>query len=116
LPILNDKPSRKIEGDLPSGLLEKFNRTLNHSPSDLIYWTRLCLAIIAAFLCAIFKLDVIGLAIGLFFYLLSYPLVRYILKIGPDKVDSESKLYTVGLVPYFLVWITLWVLLYTYLV
>jgi len=95
---------------------KKIYELLNNSPRDFIYWTRLILAIIAGFLCAILRLDTAGLVIGMAFYLISYTMFRYIIKIDLDKVDGEAKLYTIGFGTYLAMWITVWALLHTYLV
>ena len=97
------------------GLMKKINGLLYESPRDFIYWTRLALAIIAAFVCSILRLEMEGLVVSLIFYLLSYILFRYILNINSEKVGGESKLYTTGLGTYLATWITVWVLFYTYL-
>lgn len=100
---------------MPWELFERLDRILKGSrPSDLIYWTRFFLGISAGISCAILRVDVVGTVIGLFFYLLSYLLFRYVLKIGLDGV-GKFKSYTMGLLPYLLAWITFWTLFHTYL-
>lgn len=94
----------------------KINGLLNSNPKEFIYWTRLILAIIAAVLCVISKLDIDGLIIGAVFYLFSCVLFCYTLKTEMEKLDGKYKLYTTGLGSYLAMWITVWSLLHTYLV
>ncbi len=95
---------------------DRINGLLNRNPTDFIYWVRVLLAIVVALICAILRLDAIGVFIGTVSYLISYALFRYIIKIDPDKVDGEAKLYTIGFGSYFAIWITVWALLSVFLV
>lgn len=81
---------------------------------ERIYWFRFCLGIAAAFVCIAFNLtELWGIGFGLLLYLSSYLILRYVFKIGPERVGSESKLYSIGAGIYFITWNALWILLYT---
>ena len=95
--------------------IKKINELLIQNPKDFIYWIRLFLAILAGFLCSVLKLNIEGLVLGIVFYLTSYMLFRYFLKIDLIKVGGENKFYTIGLGSYLAMWITIWILSYTYL-
>ncbi|MDQ1280086.1 MAG: hypothetical protein QG670_1348 [Thermoproteota archaeon] len=101
---------------MPLRLLDRINRILRESESsNLIYWSRFFLGIIAGFICAVLRVEVIGLLIGLGFYLSSFLLFNYVLKINLEEV-GKLKFYTTGLLEFLLAWITIWTLLNTYLV
>jgi hypothetical protein len=89
-----------------------------------IYWLRVLLGIVAAFVCVGFGIatGVIStqtftfttfmnsLSIALVFYLLSYYIIkrRFLL-----QVEKPQKLVTMGIGIYFIAWLVFWVLLYT---
>lgn len=102
--------------NLPLGLLDKINGLLRDSgSSDLIYWSRFFLGIVAGVTCAVLRVEVIGLLVGLVFYLLSYFLDHFVLKINSEEM-GKFKFYTTGLLEFLLAWITFWTLLNTYMV
>jgi len=85
---------------------------------NLIYWYRVGLGIIAAFICVVgwvltgrFAASVIeGVSLAIIFYIITY----YILKTKfIAKVEKTSKLLTTGIGAYFLTWIVSWVLMLT---
>lgn len=79
-----------------------------------IYWSRASLAVVASIVNVAFDLtDVSGLVLGVGVYLSSYYVYRYLLKIRPEDVGSTTKLYTIGVGAYSLLWLFLWTFLYT---
>lgn len=89
-------------------------KSFKPKPSGIIYWGRVGLAIVVAVLCTVLNLtDLLGISFGVFFYLISYLIIRYVLRIGPEDVGSETGLYSIGVGAYFIVWITAWTILYT---
>ena len=84
-------------------------------PLSVIYWSRVCLGITAAGICAVLGLvwDVSflnGLSVGIIFYILTnYVLRRWFVSKGLEA----SKAFTTGIGAYFLFWIVSWVLLYS---
>jgi hypothetical protein len=88
-------------------------------PLVLIYWTRLALGIVAAIISALvaINLDVndfsaftTSLTVALLVYLLSY----YPLKAKfYDKVEKQSKIMTMGIGIYFIVWAVFFILFYS---
>ena len=94
------------------------------NPLVVIYWLRLVLGIIAAFICTgyglltgtissqnfQFNLFLNGLSIGITFYILSYYLIR--LQFA-KKVEEQQKLFTTGIGLYIISWFVFWTLLYT---
>jgi len=83
-------------------------------PLDKIYWLRFAAGVGAGILCGLLKLtDMIGLTFGIGGYTFTYYLVRHILKVGLDEVESEWRFYTIGIGAYFLTWFALWTLLHT---
>lgn len=81
---------------------------------ERIYWFRFFLGVAAALVCIAFNLtDLLGMGFGLLLYLSSYLIVRYVFKIGAERVGSESKLYSIGAGIYFITWNALWIFFYT---
>ena len=94
------------------------------TPLEKIYWIRLALGIVAAFICAgygiatrdivpnnfVFNTFMNSLSIAFIVYLISY----YILK---SKfvliVEKPQKIARTGIGVYFISWLVFWVLLYT---
>jgi len=89
-------------------------RLIKGKPSSLIYWSRAGLAVIVAYLCMLLGFtDFKGLTFSTFIYVSTYYLFRYGLDIKPERVGGESQLISIGLGSYFLIWLTVWSLLYT---
>ena len=81
---------------------------------SFIYWTRVVFAIIVSTLNVVFGLtDIPGVVMGVGVYLSSYYVFRYALKIRPEAVGGTTKLYTIGVGAYTLLWLFLWAFLYT---
>ena len=82
-----------------------------------LYWTRISLGVIAAFAAeAVFRIlggdYTDGLLVGVLVYLASYYLARYtwFKNVEPEKV---SKVYSTGIGGYVLLFIFVWILLFT---
>jgi hypothetical protein len=98
-------------------------------PLEKVYWLRLALGIVAAFLCvgfgiatntitnrigiddgAQFNIFMNGMSLALLTYLVSYYAIKSKFK---TQVQKPSKLFTTGIGIYLLSWIIFWALLYT---
>jgi len=97
--------------------LAKLSVIIEKSKSDpvaFIYWTRVSLAVLVSVVNVAFELtDIPGVIVGVGMYLMSYCLARYVLKIQPEAVGSKTKLYTIGIGAYILLWLFLWTFFYT---
>jgi len=81
-------------------------------PLSVIYWTRVCLGIVAGALCVVFGFNnfLNGVSLGLLFYVIT----NYFLKqLFIAKVEKSSKVLTTGIGAYFLTWIVAWILLFS---
>jgi len=94
------------------------------NPLEKIYWLRLALGVVAAFICAGYGIaaGVIskeGFPINTFFNSLSIALIVYIISYYIIKrkfilkVEKPQKIATTGIGIYFTSWLVIWVLLYT---
>jgi hypothetical protein len=90
-------------------------------PLVAIYWARLGLGIVAAFLSALlaamqgelsFTTFINGLTIALLVHLVSYYVFKATFK---AKVEKQSKIMTMGIGIYFFTWIVFMILFYTIL-
>jgi len=92
-------------------------------PLTTIYWLRLAIGVISAFICTgyiiivgnvkiifDFRTFMNGLSIAIIIYLVSYYLIKgkFVL-----KVEKPQKIFTTGIGIYFLSWIVFWILIYT---
>lgn len=87
-------------------------------PLSVIYWSRFGLGIIAGIICGVLGLVwnlgfLNGLSIGIVFYILTNYVLRrrYITKVE----KGASKVFSMGIGTYFLMWVITWVLLYSIL-
>jgi len=83
-------------------------------PSNVLYWGRVGLGVLAALICTLLRLDdfLSGLAFGILFYILTF----YILKRRfVAQIEKPSKVFTMGIGAYFMSWIVSWTLFYTLL-
>jgi len=81
-------------------------------PLSVIYWTRVCLGIVAGALCVVFGFNnfLNGLSLGMLFYVIT----NYFLKqLFIAKVEKSSKVFTTGIGAYFLTWIVAWIVFYS---
>lgn len=82
-------------------------------PKDKLYYFRLVLAIVCAFVNSFLWLtDFQGLIMAVVVLVLSYFTALYILRIEPDEVGGKTKLFTTGIGTYILVGIVSWTILY----
>ncbi len=87
------------------------------SALNKLYWTRISLGVLAAFAAeGVFRIlggdYTDGLLVGVLVYLASYYLARYtwFRKVEPEKV---SKVYTTGIGGYVMLFLFVWILLFT---
>lgn len=84
---------------------------------DKIYWVRAVTAVVAGLISALtyifYPLAERGILIGIFFYLLSYYVVRFLLGIKEDKEKNITpKTFILnGLGTYIILWLFTWILL-----
>jgi hypothetical protein len=81
-------------------------------PLSVIYWTKVCLGIVAGALCVVlgFKNFLNGLSFGI----LLYTITHYIFKqLFISKVEKSSKVLTTGIGAYFLMWLVAWIVFYS---
>jgi len=93
-------------------------------PLQALYWLRLGLGVIAAFICigyglatgtirnSMFTFSTLmnGMTIALVTYLISYYIIKGKFML---KVEKPQKLMTMGIGIYFLAWLVFWILLYS---
>jgi hypothetical protein len=94
-------------------------------PLTKIYWLRVALGIIAAFVCAGYAIVaqkpfpgdyfflMNGITIALAIYLVSFYIIKNKFLL---QVEKQSKLATTGIGIYFISWIVSWIILYTIIV
>ena len=88
-------------------------------PLNVVYWSRVGFGVVAALICT-FLIDVNrisdplinGLSIGLLVFLITYYLFKWMFK---TRLETPSKVFTMGIGAYFLTWIVAWVLFLTIL-
>ncbi len=81
-------------------------------PLSQIYLIRVCLGIVAAVLCVVLRFNTI--IYSLWFSIIVYWLSYYFLKqLFIEKVEKTSKIATMGIGGYFLVWLVAWVLFFS---
>lgn len=83
-------------------------------PLSLLYWTKVCLGILAAVVCVLLSINNIftGIGVGALTYLISDKILR---QLFINKVDNPSTVTKTGIGIYILAWIFFWVLLFTLL-
>jgi hypothetical protein len=85
--------------------------------TNKVFWIKVVLGIVIGLILGLTRtVGWLGVGIGLGFMFGSYPITIYIFKIDPDEVGGKRKLLTSGLLQYFLLWLTFWILPYTLLV
>ena len=78
---------------------------------SLVYWSRVGLGFVAAFICVILKIDNLlsGASLAVLFYILTYYVYRFLF----IKKEGPSKLFKEAIFAYFLTWLVSWSLLFT---
>lgn len=75
-------------------------------PSAVVYWVRVIFAVPTGLLSFLLKLsDWRALSFGIMMYLISYYIIRYGLNMDPNSVGGTSKLMTIGVGSFFMVWL-----------
>ena len=90
-------------------------------PLVLIYWTRLALGIVAAIISALVAINLDALDFSAFTTSLTIALMVYLVSYYPlkakfyNKVEKQSKIMTMGIGIYFIVWAVFFILSYSIL-
>jgi len=91
-------------------------------PSSMVYWMRFALAIVAAGVTQLLHIDVanfgdlasiVGIGLGVMFYLFSIILVRYIFHYGEAELRGKNRDITLGGGTFIVLWIMVTVLFHT---
>ncbi len=84
---------------------------------NIIYWTRVCLGILAGLICAVgwtlaglFSNFMEGLSMAIIIYVITYYVYKLLFI---TKVKKPSKVVTTGIGAYFFTWIVAWALFFT---
>jgi len=89
------------------------------SPEDLIYYTRLIFAIIAAAIALGLNLSgplgIIGFAIGITLVVISYFIALFLFRITPEEVGGHVKGLMKGLGTGILLFLVIWLLVYNFI-
>ncbi|MCD6510849.1 MAG: Rab5-interacting family protein [Thermoprotei archaeon] len=86
------------------------------SVDDAMYYIRLILGVIMGVICGALGLEgLAGLYVCIVGYVLSYYVIRGVLKVDPTSLEKPTRLFTVGGGTYVLIWIVTWTLTYTLL-
>jgi hypothetical protein len=86
---------------------------------SIIYWTRVLLGIVAALISTLLSTIITDISLfnGLTIALLVYIVTYYIYKsMFAAKVEKPTKIFTMGIFAYFLIWLVTWIFFYTVLV
>ena len=80
-------------------------------PKDKIYYTRLVCAVIAGIINSVLWLyDIAGLIFAVFMLIASHYIAIYILRVDPDEMGGQWKVFTVGIFSYIFLGIVVWTL------
>ena len=91
-------------------------------PSSVVYWLRVVLAILAGAVTELLHVNVsnfgdlasiVGIAVGVLFYMASVCLVRYVFRYGEAELRGKNRYITLGGGTFVVVWIMVTVLFYT---
>ncbi|RLE51888.1 MAG: hypothetical protein DRJ26_05300 [Candidatus Methanomethylicota archaeon] len=86
------------------------------TPATKVYILRGILGLIASTICVALNLTgSLGLAVGIFLYGLSFPIMKHVLKLTPSDFRGPEEIYFNGLAPFLALWIIPWVILYNFL-
>ncbi len=65
-------------------------------------------------MCAFLRLaDLLGILTGWIIYFASYLVIRFVVRIKAETVGGESKLSSIGIGTYFIIWNTVWITIFT---
>jgi len=81
-------------------------------PLSLIYWIKLCLGVLAAFICILLGVNniITGAMIGFITYIVSDKVLK---QLFIDKVENPSDVTKTGIGIYIITFVFVWALLYT---
>jgi membrane protein YdbS with pleckstrin-like domain len=91
-------------------------------PTSVVYWMRFFLAIIAGFSEVVLHVNVltfgdsaqiVGVAVGIIFYVLSVMIVKYLLRYDDAALKGKNRQITLGGGTFIFIWIMVTVLLNT---
>ena len=91
-------------------------------PTSVVYWMRLGLAILAGLTNELLNINaanfgdfapMLGVGLGIVFYLLSIAIIRYVLRYGEAELRGPNRYITFGGGTFIFVWIMVTVLAYT---
>ena len=91
-------------------------------PSSVVYWMRVVLAIVAGATNELLHIttanfgalaSILGVALGIAFYLLSIIVVKYGLKYGEAELRGKNRYVTLGGGTFIVLWVMVTVLFYT---
>lgn len=82
-----------------------------------VYWIKVILGCVVGLISGFIGLvGWLGVGIGLGMMFATYPITVYVFKINPEDVGGKRKLLTNGLLQYFLLWLAVWILIYTLMI
>ncbi len=88
-------------------------------PTSIIYYTRFVAGIVMGVISTLlYSIDPDGwleLSLAITAYLLTYYVIRFGLRIDPNKLSRRNQILTLGIGTFFLTWILVWVLTFTLL-
>ena len=85
--------------------------------TNKVFWIKVVIGIIVGLVLGLTGIvGWLGIGIGFGMMAATYPITVFIFKIKPEEVGGKRKLATSGLLQYFLVWLAVWILLYTILI
>lgn len=94
-------------------------------PTSVVYWMRFFLAIMAAVTETVLHVNVltlgdfaqiVGIAVGIVFYILSVMIVKYVLRYDDTTLKGKNRQVTLGGGTFIFIWIMMTVLLNTLIV
>lgn len=82
-----------------------------------VFWIKVFLGLIVGLILGVLRIvGWLGVGIGLGMMFATYPICVYLFKIKPENVGGKRKLFTNGLLQYFLLWLAVWILIYTFII
>ncbi len=86
------------------------------TPATKVYLLRGILGLIASTICIALNLTgTLGLAVGIFLYGFSFPIMKHVMKLSELDFKGPEEIYFNGLAPFLALWIIPWVIIYNFL-